>query len=325
MVWPHLHERLLILGRPGLGRAISGSAMRFPVLVILLLASLACSATMAPRLQHAISRFDKAVDQAFHAKEVDRPRLVSRAYDQSLGAVAANVHALGPDDIRLLLRASHDAYFFTLQERYVRTEQRCLEELRSRGMDTHADAQLLYGSYIKARRFKQADALADGASGLGRIPLDAESGPRTTGRPLYEVRNGLLHAAGLKLGQGPSIVVVAHPLCHFCRSAIAAIEADQQLRPIFHDHSHWIVPPGEDLDVPAVSQWNQQYPAERLALVVSKKDWPEASSWATPTFYFFLHGKLEQTVVGWDALSKAKLLRSARQVGLLARADQAGH
>lgn len=293
--------------------------MRFAAIVILLLIPLACRAVSVPQVQRAISRFDKAVDQAFYVKEADRASIVSAAYDQNLAAASANMHSLGTDEIRMLLRASHDAYFFTLRERYVRAEQRCLNELRSRGVDTRADAQLLYGSYIKARKFEQADALADEAIGLARVPLGAAPGGDIAGRPLYEIREGELHAAGLQLNHGPSIVVVAHPLCHFCRSAIAAIESDQNLQSIFHGHSHWIVPPGEDLDVPAVAHWNRQYPAEQLALVVNKQDWPEVSSWATPTFYFFLDGELKHTVIGWDDLSKAKLLRSAREIGLHTR------
>lgn len=116
---------------------------------------------------------------------------------------------------------------------------------------------------------------------------------------------------------GAQIVVVSSPLCHFSQNATAAIEFDPALRRMFRDHSVWIRPVDPTLDWDTHVHWNRDHADFPIHLAHAHAEWPEIDYWGTPTFYFFMNGKLVESVSGWPAEgNKASVLAAAAKVGL---------
>jgi hypothetical protein len=119
-----------------------------------------------------------------------------------------------------------------------------------------------------------------------------------------------LQRRNLDVGRGAFVLVVADPLCHFTQDAVAAIQADPQLKRYFSGHSKWLAPTGTGLDLAAVRTWNEGLPDYSLSLVDDVHTWPDITTWGTPTFYFFEQGKVAHVVHGWPAEGHAGELKA---------------
>lgn len=232
--------------------------------------------------------------------------------------------SLDTADLRLFYEAAYEATFYTNDSAYLDDLRRDLDELERRKVATPLEASMMYRSLVALRRFDAARAFR-----MGHPRIDAEPLP-TIARSL-RVRQGaqpnvltvsvdgsMLTLGSARIPAPAGIVVVAHPLCHFTRNAVGAIESDPVLHALFKRHSLWIAPQDGHLELQAFRTWNALHPDEAMAIAYRQSDWPSIDGWDTPTFYFFRNGRVAAKVVGWPAEGhRDALLTAARNIGLL--------
>jgi len=193
------------------------------------------------------------------------------------------------------------------------------EELRARSLQTESDYQYMQGLYVRLRLLDEAA----GFHAAHRQNARLEALPEITGNrspadgPSVLTPEGdtdRLDRRSVDVAGDRTVLVVAHPLCHFSVEAANAIEGDRELRDFFAARSTWIVPPDFRFHLAEVRNWNRLRPAFELGLVEDVDEWPWITTWDTPTFYFFEHGKPVATIKGWPAGGrKAALLEAIRQ------------
>jgi len=99
--------------------------------------------------------------------------------------------------------------------------------------------------------------------------------------------------------KGKQLLVLAHPVCHFCFNAAKAIAKEPELTAFLETHAVWLSPPDRYFGWQTHNQWNQRFPATPIAILKSEEKLPMLDSWGTPTFYFMENGKVMAKIVGW--------------------------
>jgi hypothetical protein len=215
----------------------------------------------------------------------------------------AVLQELPADSVDLLFRATYDTAFYTLDRRYVQDLQADLDQLRTLHADELHHYQDLYVTLVGVRDFVAARAV------LASQPMaSSEPAPIIVGA-LVDSRGPsalALSEDGSSASQQPirlsgavDIVVIGHPLCHFSRDAVAAIEADARLKAVFASHARWLMPQDGRMRPRTVAAWNVAHPLARMDYIYRQGDWTAIDTWSTPTFYFFRNGKPVGKLSGW--------------------------
>jgi hypothetical protein len=226
-------------------------------------------------------------------------------------------------DLEYLYRSADIAAFYVGKTTYLTDLERYVHELDARGLAGERHFSSLYGAYIAGRNFDRARKLA--ATGKVKDTMALPAVIDDLAHPLraatvYEVSldSMTLQRVLAPLSLAPTVIVVAHPLCHFSQDAIRDIDAEPGLAKALHGHDRYLVPPERTLNFGVMQQWNREHPRETMTLVYSESDWPMFTSWDTPTFYFFNHGALITMVSGWPAGgNKESIGRALQRIGLL--------
>jgi hypothetical protein len=195
-----------------------------------------------------------------------------------------------------------------------------LAELRRRGIAHAGDDAKVYAALVEIRYFDRARVFArlHPRAPVESVPVVTDDGARNAPTAL------LVHAGGSKLERAPvhlgngRIIVVSSPLCHFSQRAVRSIESDAALRPLFHDHAVWVVPPDQSTPFATVAKWNRVHPYEAMAVAYRREEWPMIDLWETPVFYFLRDGRVVSKVIGWPVAGrKAEIKRSLKLAGLI--------
>lgn len=254
-----------------------------------------------------------------------RARAISQCYRQRFAARLGDkaIAHTSDADLELLFQAANMAAFYQASVAHLNDMARLLDELNARGLVRASHVGDLHGAYVESRKFDRARQLAREypQAGLQPLPqvLDA-SAAALQGPSVWTVSadERVLTREAVDLDVPGMIVVVAHPDCHFTVDALQAIDADPRLAGAFAQHAVWIVPPGRSLDFDRLQQWNRQHPESPMTLAVRSSDWPMIDQWATPTFYFFQDGRLQEKVVGWPGgKQRQKVVEALREINLL--------
>jgi hypothetical protein len=225
---------------------------------------------------------------------------------ERIGRVSSNDLQEAVEGATLYLASS------TNDARYPTDARRALDELVRRKKAAPDDFRHVVAGFVYVRDIPAARAV----SLQGDLPttslVDIEK-TDGTGRGLIELDATAHHLVTRRFDinkHGTQIIVVSSARCHFTIDAAEAIDANPVLKAGMAGKSVWIVPPDTDLALAAVEAWNLRHPAEHMALIASVKDWPEIDTRATPQFFVFKDGVLQQTIEGWkgketeDALLK---------------------
>jgi hypothetical protein len=287
----------------------------------------ACSAStdqQPSRVESAFAGFDQfrrnvvlheVATRAVASKINDRYRALISPY-QTTAAVAK----LRNEDLALLFQSAYVTFFYTVSPGPLDDMQLDLAEIHRRGIAHTGEDAKVYASLIEIRYFAQAQAFAKlyPRALTEAVPVVADDRTRQGPTAL------LVEAGGSKLVRrsvdfrNRQIVVVSSPLCHFSQRAIRSIESDADLRPLFHDHAVWVVPPDQSTPFTTVAQWNRLHPHESMAVAYRREEWPMIDLWETPVFYFLRDGRVVSKVVGWPiAGRKAEIRRSLKRAGLM--------
>lgn len=245
-----------------------------------------------------------AVEESPEYSGNERVDAIVHAYEE-LFAGSQRVNDLSPladTDLQILFRAAYTAAFYSGEPAHALEVIRLFGELKDRGRADKSHRADLYRALVGARMFDRARALqhTHTADGLEVLP-EIRTAPRLAGPSSWRVdaEARLLVEEPVDLHMPATIVVVSHPGCRFSQAAVAAIESDPVLGPVFARHAQWLVPRGPRIDFDLMQQWNREHPDAAVSLAVERGDWPMIDRWNTPTFYFFENGRLSAQVRGW--------------------------
>ena len=226
-------------------------------------------------------------------------------------------------DLELLYRAAYTASFYSGDPVHANEVIRLFGALENRELIDRSHRVQLYGTLVGARMFDRARAFQRTYpdDGLEILPL-VRHAPNLAGPTAWAVDpiDRVLVEQAIDLEAPSAVVVVSHPGCHFSQAAVAAIEADPVLGPLFAQHANWLAPPSTRVDFDPMQRWNREHPDASVSLAIRRGDWPLIDNWSTPTFYFFRNGKIEAQVIGWplDGVGRRQEVVDALQtIGLL--------
>ena len=176
------------------------------------------------------------------------------------------------------------------------------------------DTDLLFRAFISTRQFTKASDFKKKHPSNNLPPSPKLTGSSSTNSPnVYQLQQEnqewVLQEHSLKYSEDTQIIVIAHPLCHFTQEAVKSIDQSPELSNIFKNHSLWLVPAYDALDLTQVHDWNQQHPNQYLKYMAIRHDFLFADSFATPTFYFIKGGKLQAKLTGWPDDEQIKPLQ----------------
>jgi len=250
-----------------------------------------------------------------------RLRYLSRSYQRDFGNLARVdfLRKSTVDEVRLVYRASAGMTLTTHDEKKLDDASRAFDELAARQALSDFERATQYRLLVALRHFDAAAAFArsNPSQRFESLPaIDDSRGCCTDSRPqlLFIDSSQRLQR---RSAPAASIVVVAHPLCHFTQNAIHDIEKDAALASALEKSWLWIAPQDGYLSLDAFETWNSEHPHARMSIAYRQSEWPMAAIWDTPTFYFFRNGAIVASVHGWPAEGHlAELRDDAKKIGL---------
>lgn len=289
-------------------------------LVVLLFATLMAWSAHA-YAGHAIqARFDAfmSVEESSRGtSSKDKSEAMAEAFGQQFPtAIVADPTGLSDAELELVFRAANVANFYTQSDDHFGVMRTTFDTLDKRGLVVRRIFTDMYGATMAARRFENARELA---SAYGQWIV--EPPPKLDGEPdgavtALEIKEAsLLNRLSLGIQKGAHIVVISHPLCHFSRRAVMAIESDIDLSEAL-EGAVWMTPVDRSLHLDVLKDWNTNHPERKMVIAYSRKAWPQFESWSTPTFYFLKDNKVIDVVEGWpEEGRKSEILRAAKTIG----------
>jgi len=249
-----------------------------------------------------------------HFSSVDREDRIESEYGSlfggyDLGKLAGSDNVAALDDF---FEATMIMAVFKPTDEYVGTLEDTYAALQNRGAVEPEHTRQLFNAYVAAREFGKAEKFAVDSQSLSNdVPeirrLDSKRGlgdQATGGRyRIYLYRDGANTLVERQLSNRElrqSIIVIAHPLCGFTRSAIEGLYGEF-VRPDDSDAVEflWLIPPPGGLQMGPVAALQKEYPGLEFGLIGSLDGWEEIEELGTPTFYSIDPGNATDVVVGW--------------------------
>ena len=222
-------------------------------------------------------------------------------------------------DLLAVFNASDLATFYSFEPRHALFMESVLNELNRRDLATPQQWSYLSGAFIQSRMFSRAIEIrsAHELSSQQELPTLVMAATKFPYEWTPDKKENKLTLQNLDLPKGPSILIFAHPLCHFTQNALRDIENSPQIRTIFKIKAKLLVPPSRTFDLSAVQDWNRDHQSQQMNFAFSRQQLPNFQYWETPAFYFLLDGEIVDTVVGWPKEGHIdQLILAAHKIGL---------
>jgi len=240
------------------------------------------------------------------------------------------LHTYSIASLTSLFDAANTATFYSFSPEAARGMMAIASELQDRNELSDKQAKQVFEALFSARLVLEARQWREKYGHFFSQPMPEFVDPpgRKKNLPtewvVEEARN-VVERRAIDISSGSSVIVAAHPLCHFSQNAIAQIMADPILRKRLEGHVKWLVPQHRNDDLQLVRDWNRDHPDALMSFAYKFSEWPEIDSWDTPTFYFFRDGHLVAKVAGWpDGGNMEKLYQASARAGLGETAHQGG-
>lgn len=271
-------------------------------------------ASLAPRYARLVDAATPDADQAEQARAVGAIYAAQFAPQQE----PPRLGQLGDRDVQLLFRAAARTFEATADSARLDDMRWDLAQLERHGAADRPHYAAFYRALLTAHRNEEAKAWLAGHPVLQRSPPpELHDNAVPPGVPSLWVASAgkrELSRQPFALDAPAQVIVLSVAGCHFWQNAARDIEADAALRELFRQHARWVAPAQEIADFDAVQAWNKAHPAQPLAIAADNAEWPMFRVLETPTFYFYRHGELVDTVVGWPNVPA--LRRAMHEVGL---------
>ena len=258
------------------------------------------SSNMRSRLAH----LESEVNRSSALPSAERIRIVSGAFLVTPEEInTPGMKKFSDEEIEILFRATNILTFYASSAEHLNLMEHSFHELERRGLDRMRDRFDMHGAYIAERRFDEARAFSEKRKfnppeepSEINLSADVESEGISVLVASQQERNLTLEKISIS---EKSIIVVAHPMCHFSYNAMMAIDSDPDLASIFSQHAVWIAPVSRNIYFDALQQWNNSHAAINIKIAYNAREWPWISSWETPNFYFLHKGEVVDQVTGW--------------------------
>lgn len=248
-----------------------------------------------------------------------RATAIAGAFDRNFADYAAtDLSKVADQELITLFRAANIAHAYSVRGSYLEVMRRTFDALDARGLVSQGIYGDMHAAMFASREFSQARRLEAKFPQwpVESVPdLSSDTDAAVTVLSIPDTGT-TLRRVELDVGNGPRVIVISHPLCHFSRGAIAAVEADEDLSKIMVG-STWLAPVDRTLYLDVLRQWNRDHAQHPVVLAFDRAEWPSFDSWSTPTFYFLKDGKVVSVVEGWPGEgNKQKVIQAARRIGL---------
>ena len=128
----------------------------------------------------------------------------------------------------------------------------------------------------------------------------------------------------VKMENGPKIVALLSPTCHFAKLAMNDILSEPDLKNIFKNHALIIFPLNISVSpIVEIANWNKDNPELKYFIYSNredlKEDWGDFDFTGTPKFYFLKDKKIIHQFGGWGPTEKEfklDLRKAIKQIGL---------
>ena len=174
----------------------------------------------------------------------------------------------------------------------------------------------LNGRYDEARQRQGTTRTIYTSAFPTRVP---STSPRHAGELqtwVWNAKADTLSERFVDLSQGPRVIVMSAPNCHFCAQAVADIDADAGLRKAFAAHAIWVDRPFSGLDQDAMLAWTAAHPDAPITVLLDPAGWPRPGSRGTPDFLFLRDGKVVRELVGWPPGHEDDARQAFRAIGV---------
>jgi len=228
-----------------------------------------------------------------------------------------------------LFDALNDLSFYTRDPAAVMQLERIALLLHTRGAMNGARAATVSGAVVGQRRFDDARRWqrvfpSQSHPALPTLAHYAAVPPRQSAWRV-EAGGDEIRQVALQPASGVEIVMIAHPLCGFSRSAFASIDSDPELAALLRRRLTILTPQDRNIDAAVIGEWNVRRTDWPHLIVHAQSEWPQLQHWDTPTFYVLRDGQLLSRVEGWprDGSSRGRLLEALRAAQAPADAEVA--
>jgi len=242
---------------------------------------------------------------------------------------------LNKQQIHKLYRAISNIAFYTSDIKAINDLERLTKLKLSKGEQPKRLITTLYRALIRTRQFERAKLISQQYPQLNlnqtAIITDQTSGETEP----YQAKNDGIRSyfeivefddatTPIKITRerfdfpkGPHIVVVSSAICGPCKRLFTWLKSEPQLMQVMNQHATWLTPAEDSLFADEMLSTYQTYTPIKLNYVHHQSQWPEITFWATPSFYFYLDGKLQGQLVGWPKGGQKQLfLRALKTLGL---------
>lgn len=286
---------------------------KFFIFLILLIPFI--SAANNKNTNRALSEFNSASQSIVGRGLNDRQKgeIIERKYLSEFYDInnKFNLSQLSDSDILGYFDATYTTAFYSLKYFYIEKLRGIYSDLARRGINTNAQQHYIYDMLIATRHFEEAKTLRDNSQYYADRPLPyiRPTGDKQQPGAWEEADHGnTITYTPINIAYY-SVIIVAHPLCHFSQDAFKAITANKELQSFFSRYAIILTPQEGNLNLSSIALWNERYPSLRMRLVDDQSYWPgEINNWSTPAFYFFHDGKFIGSVIGWPPEGRTKEL-----------------
>lgn len=245
---------------------------------------------------------------------------VAKSYEHYIAPITVeNIKRLSTADLHLLLQAARAKVAYLQAEDGAQFARAIGTELAARNELKSSEANDITQFLVITRQLSLARSWSHSSGSTFNIPSvrDFHSSDIHSEWLLAQQHGEIFHK-DFEFPSGPYVIIVSHPLCHFSENAVEAIKNDTDISNALHGRVKWLVPQQLNFYVDEFRRWNTENPDQQLSLAYRNNEWPEVSSWATPTFYFFTSGKLVSSFAGWPAKgNREELLAHMRGVNMI--------
>jgi hypothetical protein len=297
-------------------RLIASSLILIALLFAMLVAGPVC-AQADPAIQARFDALMSIEESSRGASTKERAEALTEAFSEQFPTVIlAQLSGLSDADLELVFRAANVANFYTQTDEHLKAMRTAFDALDERGLIVRRTFADMYGAAMAARQFGRARELARAYNQWTvEPPPELYDEPGGAATALEIKGEGILKRLSLGVQDGSYIVVISHPLCHFSRRAVAAIDSDIELSKAL-EGAVWMAPVDRSLRLDVLNDWNRNHPERKMVIAYSRKAWPQLDSWSTPTFYFLKDNKVVHIVEGWpEEGRKSEIIRAARVIG----------
>ncbi len=193
------------------------------------------------------------------------------------------------------------SFFFPEHPASVDLQAKVLEEKLRRGHKTDFDVERMHKSYVGARRFNDAAAIAGRFPGLKYSYIPPTLTDETNGAAAWRAYGipGSFETVVLKnlpLARGPRIVISMFPGCEITEAAVEEILADPALSPLFRKYGMLLT---LRFDPRSMTLWRDHFKFTEVYIAYKPSDFPGFDFDFSPSIYFMLDGKIKHSVSGW--------------------------